>query len=87
MNNERIRQFAEQARTSVPAGLDTAEWIERYNAIFARLIIAECADLYTHDDVMAPVGQSAWGEAYQDGWIKGTKAYRETILEHFGVDE
>jgi len=85
--NERIKQFAEQARTSVPAGLDTAEWIAEYNRIFALLIVNECADLYTHDDVMAPVGQSAWGEAYQDGWIEGTKAYRETILDHFGVDQ
>jgi len=49
-------------------------------------IVKECADLYTHDDVMAPVGQSAWGEAYQDGWIEGTKTYRETILEYFGVE-
>lgn len=54
--------------------------------MFAELIIKECADLYTHDDVMAPVGQSAYGEAYQDGWIEGTKAYKETILEHFGVE-
>jgi hypothetical protein len=54
---------------------------------FAELIVKECADLYTHDDVMAPVGQSAYGEAYQDGWIEGTKSYRETILEHFGVEE
>ena len=53
---------------------------------FAELIIKECADLYTHDDVMAPVGQSAYGEAYQDGWIEGAKSYRETILEHFGVE-
>ena len=54
-------------------------------AKFAELIIKECADLYTHDDVMAPVGQSAWGEAYQDGWIEGTKTYRESILDYFGV--
>ena len=54
--------------------------------MLAELIVKECADLYTHDDVMAPVGQSAWSEAYQDGWIEGTKAYRETILEHFGVE-
>jgi hypothetical protein len=43
--NERIQQFAEQARTSVPAGLDTAEWIAEYNRIFAQLIINECAML------------------------------------------
>ena len=85
--NERIRQLAEQAKASVPAGLDVSEWIEKYNEIFAELIVSECADLYIHDDVTAPVGQSAYGEAYQDGWIEGTKAYRETILEHFGVKE
>ena len=41
--NERIQQFAEQARTSVPAGLDTVEWIAKYNEIFAELIVTECA--------------------------------------------
>jgi hypothetical protein len=43
--NERIQQFAEQARTSVPAGLDTVEWIAEYNRIFAELIIAECVSI------------------------------------------
>ena len=84
--NQRIRLLAEQAgfyytdKTGfiTPAGCDPEK--------FAELIVQECADLYTHDDVMAPVGQSAYGEAYQDGWIEGTKAYRETILEHFGVE-
>lgn len=83
--NALIAQFAEQAKNSVPAGLDTVAWIAKYNEIFAELIVQECANLYTHDDVTAPVGQSAYGEAYQDGWVEGTKAYRETILEHFGV--
>ena len=54
---------------------------------FAELIIEQCTDLYNHDDVMAPVGQSAWGEAYQEGWIEGTRIYRKTIIEHFGVEE
>ena len=40
--NEQIKHFAEQARISVPAGLDTVEWIERYNEIFAELIVKEC---------------------------------------------
>jgi len=40
--NERIRQLAEQAKASVPAGLLVNEWIERYNEIFAELIIEEC---------------------------------------------
>jgi hypothetical protein len=89
--NERIRELAEQAgaetwsRAPMRAitGLAfTDENLEK----FAELIVRECADLYTHDDVMAPVGQSAYGEAYQDGWIEGTKSYRETILEYFGVE-
>ena len=54
---------------------------------FAELIVRECADLYNHDDVLAPIGMSAWGEAHQHGWIEGTQAYRDTILEHFGVKE
>ena len=40
--NSKIREFAEQAKNSVPAGLDTVEWIEKYNEIFAELIVKEC---------------------------------------------
>ena len=42
--NSKIREFAEQAKNSVPAGLDTVEWIEKYNEIFAELIIEECTN-------------------------------------------
>ena len=54
---------------------------------FAEMIIRECTELRNHDDVLAPVGNSAWGEAYQDGWTEGTSTYRATILQHFGFDE
>jgi len=40
--NERIKQLAEQAKASVPAGLLVDEWIERYNQIFAELVVKEC---------------------------------------------
>lgn len=40
--NALIAQFAEQAKNSVPAGLDTVAWIEKYNEIFAELIVREC---------------------------------------------
>ena len=40
--NERIQKLAEQAKTSVPAGLLVNEWIEQYNEIFAQLIVQEC---------------------------------------------
>jgi hypothetical protein len=39
---ERIKQLAEQAKASVPAGLLVDEWIERYNQIFAELVVKEC---------------------------------------------
>jgi hypothetical protein len=38
-----------------------------------------CEALYEHEDVQAPVGNSAWGEAYQDGWIAGAQVYRDAI--------
>jgi len=64
----------------------TDEQGERFDPeLFAKLIVKECADLYNHEDVLAPIGMSAWGEAHQHGWIEGTQAYRDTILEHFGV--
>jgi hypothetical protein len=78
--NKRFNELAQEARLLTGWPVGEVEYQK-----FAELIVRECADLYTHDDVMAPVGQSAWGEAYQDGWIEGTKTYRETILEHFGV--
>jgi hypothetical protein len=58
--NERIRQLAEQAKASVPAGLLVNEWIERYNEIFAELIVRECAQVcndmnteYEGEDILA----------------------------------
>jgi hypothetical protein len=45
--NERIQQLAEQAKDSVPAGLLVNEWIDKYNQIFASLIVRECAELCT----------------------------------------
>jgi hypothetical protein len=35
--------------------------------------------LQQHEDVLAPIGNSAWGEAYQEGWAEGTAAYRDAI--------
>ena len=38
-----------------------------------------CLALHDHEDVLSPVGASAWGEAYQCGWEEGTEAYRDAI--------
>lgn len=41
MNNN-IQELARQAKIGVPAGLDTAEWISKYNEIFAQLMVRDC---------------------------------------------
>jgi hypothetical protein len=74
--NERIKQLAEQAKASVPAGLLVDEWIERYNELFAELIVQECissvgsqADkaylkkhfgLHVESDVVYPAAEESW---------------------------
>jgi hypothetical protein len=50
---------------------------------FAKLVASAereaCEALHDHEDVLAPVGNSSWGEAYQEGWGQGTAAYRDAI--------
>jgi hypothetical protein len=48
--------------------------------------LKEAADLYGVGDVAAPVGNSAWGEARQGGWIDGTWAYRDAIRRLLGEE-
>lgn len=38
-----------------------------------------CLALHDHDDVLAPIGASVWGEAHQAGWAEGTAAYWKAI--------
>lgn len=53
--------------------------IERLVALAMAAEREACEALHDHEAVMAPIGNSAWGEAYQDGWGQGTAAYREAI--------
>lgn len=43
--NKRIQELSVQSKNSVPAGLNTEEWINKYNEIFAKLLVKECAYL------------------------------------------
>ena len=43
--NELIQRLVDQAKESVPAGLQPSEWLEVYHEKFAELIIKECADI------------------------------------------
>jgi hypothetical protein len=47
--------------------------------------LSEAVGLYESEEVLAPVGNSAWGEAYQEGWISGAQAYREAIRSLIGT--
>jgi len=53
--------------------------IERFAALVAAAEREACLALHDHEDVLAPVGASSWGEAYQEGWAKGTAAYHAAI--------
>lgn len=53
-------------------------WLDRIN----KFVLEEregCEALHDHEDVQAPIGNSSWGEAYQEGWAQGTAAYRDAI--------
>ena len=50
MNLKLIEKLAEQAKTTVPDGLDVAEWIRTYNNKLSELIINECIEACPHED-------------------------------------
>ena len=71
-------------RMAIDAGWDAhhAEFDTRIQTFAALVASAEreaCEALHDHEDVLAPVGNSSWGEAYQEGWGQGTAAYLEAI--------
>ena len=53
-------------------------WVMFANAV-ASAEREACEALHDHEDVQAPIGNSSWGEAYQEGWAQGTAAYRDAI--------
>ena len=69
--NEQIRQLAEQAKASVPAGLVVEEWIQVYNKNFAELIVKECMEWC---DAHATINGTA-------------QQIRDSIKKDFGVEE
>jgi hypothetical protein len=81
-----MRDVIEMARESwldtYGLGKDHNSFVEALKR-FADLVRAdECEQiiaLQQREDVLAPIGHSAWGEAYQEGWAEGTAAYRDAI--------
>jgi hypothetical protein len=77
--NDQIKLLAEQAKASVPAGLLVNEWIERYNEIFAKLIIKECMNICKKHP----------SRDLENGWFADAVAPNlvQQFEEHFGVEE
>lgn len=77
MNRDDITRMAREAGF---VGFDGDNGsLRRFAALVAAAEREACLALHDHEDVLAPVGNSAWGEAYQDGWAEGTAAYWKAI--------
>jgi hypothetical protein len=73
-----IQQLADQARAEVPKGILAPDvWIEQYNQILGRLIIAECVTVI-HGQERIPSGFF---------YAKPAHVHELAIRQHFGVDE
>ena len=72
----RIQELAAQSKIQVPVGLDVVTWIEQYNQILGRLIIAECVKVI-HEQERIPSGFF---------YAKGANIQELAIREHFGVE-
>ena len=44
-----VDQLSEQAKSTIPLGIEVNEWIDQYNHNFARLIVKECIKAYNDD--------------------------------------
>jgi len=71
-----IQKLAAQAKTQVPAGLGVDAWIEQYNAILGRLIIAECVTVL-HEQERIPAGFF---------YAKPAHVHKLAIEQHFGFE-
>lgn len=76
-----VHERKQQVRVGMDTlfGCDSTAKLERFAALVAAAEREACIALHGHGDVQAPIGNSAWGDARQDGWIEGTSAYRNAI--------
>jgi hypothetical protein len=82
--NERIRELAEQAKVSVPAGLLVDEWIAKYNQMFAKLIVQECISLAK---ICECIDGSRDVDPYTQGVNDAIHITVQRIEAMFGVEE
>ena len=71
-----LAKYGNGLREGVTTFIDA---LERFEALVRADEREQVIALQQHEDVLAPIGHSAWGEAYQEGWAEGTAAYRDAI--------
>jgi hypothetical protein len=71
-----LAKYGDGLREGVAAFVNA---LERFEALVRADEREQAIALQQHEDVLAPIGHSAWGEAYQEGWAEGTAAYRDAI--------
>ena len=76
--NEIVDQLSEQAKSTIPLGIEVNQWIKQYNDNFARLIVLECM----HECLRMQLGNQ-----YTPEELLFQTKYRKIIKEHFGVEE
>ena len=79
MTQNEIIEMAKQASGGARVPDILIPVFERFAALVASAEREACEALHDHEDVQAPIGNSSWGEAYQEGWGQGTAAYRDAI--------
>ena len=83
--NEQIRQLAEQAKASVPAGLVVEEWIQVYNKNFAELIVKECISVCENQAGIQSMAYRC--NLVEHDTSPTADACANMIKQHFGVEE
>jgi hypothetical protein len=82
MTQDEMIEMARQAQMPFYWRTGEITYLDKLEA-FAKLVAQHereaCEALHDHEDVQAPVGNSSWGEAYQEGWGQGTAAYCDAI--------
>ena len=80
---KRIQKLAEQAKNSVPTGLDVDKWIEFYNQKFAELIVRECVQELETSRKCDPYN----GDLFDCEYNTCINEQTTMLKEHFGVEE
>lgn len=87
--NERYKQIAERARyeTSLYGGKPgDKDFDERFQKIFAELIVKECLKFNKEQLAVIPKDQKDW-DGHNYGFTAAVHGFADLVKEYFGVEE